>query len=88
MATIKEKLPMSGIRHVVVTCRRATNVVRNLKFLTLPDPQSSSLSTNVTVPTRVVVTGELPCVTNTHGAELIYSVGLTILRCLVKYRAG
>ena len=36
IATIKERLPVSGIRHVVITCRRGTSVVRNLRFLTLP----------------------------------------------------
>jgi len=47
-------------------CRRGTSIVKNLKFLTLPRLiKSSSLSTNITVPTRVVVIGELPCITNT-----------------------
>ena len=32
----KEKLPVLGMRHVVVTCYRGTSVVRNLGFLTLP----------------------------------------------------
>ena len=36
IATIKERLLVSGIRHVVVACRRGTSVVRNYKFLTLP----------------------------------------------------
>ena len=30
---------MSGIKHVVVTCRRGTSVVRNLKFFTVPHSQ-------------------------------------------------
>jgi hypothetical protein len=53
------------VRQVAVTCRRSTSVVRNLKFLTpFFNSQQSSLSTNITVPTQVVVTGELPYVTN------------------------
>ena len=50
---------------VAITYCRGTSVVRNLKFLT-PSlySQQSSLLTNVTVLTQVVVTGELPCITN------------------------
>jgi hypothetical protein len=44
--TIKEKLPVSGIRHVVVTCRRGTSVVRNLKFLTLPHFEQNQSNNN------------------------------------------
>ena len=64
MATAKEELPVSGVRQAVVMCCRGTSVARNLKLLTLPHSQQSSLSTIITVPTRVVVIGELPCVTN------------------------
>ena len=73
MATTKEELPVLGIkangyyiRQVAVTYRRGTSVVRNLKFLTpFFNSQQLSLLTIITVPTRVVVTGELPYVTNT-----------------------
>jgi len=66
MATPKEELPVLGMRQVVVTCRRGTSLARSLKLLALPHSrQQQSLSTNITVPTREVVIGELPCVTNT-----------------------
>src|SRR6266576_4773102 len=65
MATIKEELLVSGVRQVVVTCRRGTSVARSLKLLALPHSNELSLSTIITVPTRVVVIGELPCITNT-----------------------
>ncbi len=66
MATTKEELPVSGVRQVVVICRRGTSVARNLKLLALPHSQQSSLSTIITVPTRVIVIGKLPCVTNIY----------------------
>ena len=50
---------------MVVTCRRGTSVVRSLKLLALPYFRQLSLLTNITVPTQVVVIGELPCVANT-----------------------
>ena len=58
-----------NIRQVAVTYRRGTSVVRNLKFLTpFFNFQQSSLLTIITVPTRVVVTGELSCITNNNFA--------------------
>ena len=36
MATIKEELPVSGMRQVAITCRRDTSVARSLKLLALP----------------------------------------------------
>jgi len=45
---------------VVVTYRRGTNDVRNLKFLTLPYSKNNKLLTNITVPTRVVVLVSYP----------------------------
>jgi hypothetical protein len=36
MATTKEELLVSGVRQVVVTCRRGTSVARSLKLLALP----------------------------------------------------
>src|SRR6266567_7642311 len=57
---------MSGVRQVVVTCRRGTSVARSLKLLALPHSNELNLSTNITIPTQVVVIGELPCVTNTN----------------------
>jgi len=38
MATIKEELLVSGVRQVVVTCRRGTSVARSLKLLALALP--------------------------------------------------
>ena len=72
MATAKEELLVLGIkassyylRQVAVTYYRGTRVVRNLKFLTLfRILKPSSLLTNITIPTQVVVIGKLPCVTN------------------------
>ena len=36
MATIKEELPVSGMRQVAITCRRGTSVAKSLKLLALP----------------------------------------------------
>ena len=33
MATTKEKLPVSGLYYVVITCRHGASVVRSLKLL-------------------------------------------------------
>ena len=58
MATIKEELPVLGIkassyyiRQVAVTCRRGTSVVKNLKFFTLLPYFHNQISflTNITV---------------------------------------
>ena len=38
MATIKEELPVLGIRQVAITCRRGTSVARSPKLLALPYP--------------------------------------------------
>ena len=65
MVTTKEELLVLGVRQVVVTCRRGTSVARSLKLLALPYYYQLSLLTNITIPTRVVVIGELPCVINT-----------------------
>ena len=72
------------IRQVAVTCRRGTNVIRILKFLTpFFNSQQSSLLTIITVPTRVVVTGELPCVTNSNRIlKFIITLCLLILTCM------
>ena len=48
MATIKEELPVSGMRQAVVTCRRGTSVARSLKLLALPH-SNNKLLTNITV---------------------------------------
>ena len=64
MATTKEELLVLGVRQVVVTCCRGTSVARSLRLLALLHFNELSLLTNITVPTRVVVIGELPCVTN------------------------
>ena len=49
MAATKEELPVSGVRQLVVTCRRGTSAARSLKLLALPYSRQSSLSTNITV---------------------------------------
>ena len=49
MATIKEELPVSGIRQAVITCRRGTSVARSLKLLALPYSIKRSLLTNITI---------------------------------------
>ena len=72
MATTKEELLVLGIkangyyiRQIAVICHCGTSRVKNLKFLTLFfNSQELSLSTNITIPTQVVVTSKLPCVTN------------------------
>ena len=56
---------MSGVRQVVVTCRRGTSVARSFNLLALLYSNQLSLLTIITVPTQVVVIGELPCITNT-----------------------
>ena len=43
MATIKEELPVSGIRQIAITCRRGTSVARSLKLLALPYPFLESI---------------------------------------------
>ena len=70
MATPKEEeLLVLGVRQVVVTCRRGTNVARSLKLLALPYFRQLSLLTNITVPTRVVVISELPYITNNSSGK-------------------
>ena len=49
MATIKEELPVSGMRQVAITCRRGTSVARSLKLLALPHSNQASFLTNITV---------------------------------------
>jgi len=51
MATIKEKLPVLGIkasghyvRYIAVMCRRGTSVARSLKLLALPYKYNNKLS--------------------------------------------
>ena len=36
MATTKEKLLMSGLYYVIITCRRGISVAKSLKLLALP----------------------------------------------------
>ena len=55
------------IRQIAVTCRYGISVVRNLKFFTpFFNSQQLSLLTNITIPTQVVITGELSYITNTN----------------------
>jgi len=67
MAILKEELLILGVRQVVVMCRCGTSVARSLKLLALPHSNQLSLLTIITVPTRVVVISELPCVTNNRA---------------------
>ena len=64
MATIKEELLVLGIRQAVVTCRRGTSVARSLKLLALPYSNNKHINQHYCNPTRVVVIGELPYMTN------------------------
>jgi hypothetical protein len=72
IATTKEELLVLGVRHVV-TCHHSTSVVRSLKLLPLPQIYRTiiSLSTNVTVSTRVVLVSYpvLPTVINSVIVE-------------------
>ena len=49
MAATKEKLPVSGVRQLVIIYCRGTSAARSLKLLALPYSRQLSLSTNITV---------------------------------------
>ena len=49
MATIKEELPVSGMRQAIVTCYRGASVARSLKLLALPHFNQQALLTNITI---------------------------------------
>ena len=55
MATIKEELLVSGVRQVVVTCRRGTSVARSLKLLALALPYKIRRTTIILSTNRIYV---------------------------------
>ena len=69
MATIKEELLVLGVRQVVSRVAAALAWRGALSSSPSLILNKSSLSTIITVPTRVVVIGELPCVTNKFDAQ-------------------